>query len=339
MEPPRGFPAAGRLARIALLAAFIFAARPAAAGDPKKDPSLIGSRDVSKGVNFYSLEREMALGKQLAQEVERQSKILDDPIISEYINRLGQNLARNSDAKAPFSFKIVDSEELNAFALPGGYVFVNTGLIKLADEESELAGALAHEIAHVAARHMTRQATKAEIASLTTIPISVLLGGLPGLITREGAGLAVPMTFLSFGRKDEAEADYLGLQYMYSAGYDPTGALSLFEKMESLERKEPGRIAKLFATHPMDSDRIHNAEREIEEILPPKEEYVVTTSEYRQMRERLLSLRNRRQVGEPTARPHLGAAGAAEDQVNSNRKTDNSAANEPPAVQRRKLVE
>jgi len=340
MEPLRGFPAAVGMARIALLAAVVFAARPAAAGDSKNDPSKIGSRDVSKGVNFYSLERELALGKQLAQEVERQSKILDDPIVSEYINRLGQNLARNSDAKVPFSFKIVDSEELNAFALPGGYVFVNTGLIRLADDESELAGALAHEIAHVAARHMTRQATKAEIANLTTLPVSVLLGGLPGLITRQAAGLAAPMTFLSFGRKDEAEADYLGLQYMYSAGYDPTGAISLLEKIESLERKEPGRIAKLLATHPMDSDRIHNAEKEIEEILPPKEEYVITTSEYREMRDRLLGLGNKPQRGEQAARPHLGSAGAAEGQVDdSNRKTDNSEANEPPAVQRRELVQ
>jgi beta-barrel assembly-enhancing protease len=329
MEPPRGFSPGVRLARIALLAvAVTLCARPAAAGDPKNDPSQIGSRNVSKGVNFYSLEQEMALGKQLAQEVERQSKILDDPIISEYINRLGQNLVRNSDAKTPFSFKIVDSEELNAFALPGGYVFVNSGLIKLADDESELAGALAHEIAHVAARHLTRRATKAEIANLTTIPLSVLLGGLPGLATRQAAALAVPMTFLSFGRKDEAEADYLGLQYLYAAGYDPVGLITLFEKMESLERKEPGTIAKLFATHPMDSDRIHNAEKEIEEILPPKAEYVVTTSEYREMRDRLLSLKHGPRTGEPAPRPHLRTESQVDDSGN---KIRNSGANEPPA--------
>jgi beta-barrel assembly-enhancing protease len=340
MELQPRVPSAVRSARIALLAAVILAARPAAADDPKNDPSRIGSRDVGKGVNFYSLERELALGKQLAEEVERQSKILDDPIISEYINRLGQNLARNSDAKVPFSFKVVDSEELNAFALPGGYVFVNTGLIKLADDESELAGALAHEIAHVAARHMTRQATKAEIANLTTIPVSVLLGGLPGLITRQAAGLAVPMTFLSFGRKDEAEADYLGLQYLYSAGYDPTGVISLFEKMESLERKEPGSIAKLFATHPMDSDRIHNAEKEIEEILPAKEEYVVTTSEYREMRDRVLALRGKRQSGVQAAQPRLHAPGAAEGQVDkSGAKRGNSGPSDSPAAQWRELME
>ena len=338
MEPLREFPAVISLARIALLAAAVaLAAGTADAGNPKNDPNMIGNREVSKGVNFYSLEREMALGKQLAQEVERQSKILDDPIMSEYINRLGQNLARNSDAKVPFSFKIVDSEELNAFALPGGYVFVNSGLIKLADDECELAGALAHEIAHVAARHMTRQATKAEIANLTTIPLSVLLGGVPGLVTRQAAGLAVPMTFLSFGRRDEAEADYLGLQYLYSAGYDPTGVISLFEKMESLERKEPGTIAKLFATHPMDSDRIHSAEKEIEEILPPKAEYVVTTSEYREMKDRLLALQNKPKTGEQ-ARPRPGASGAAEGVDDAGAKSGNLGASDPPAVGR-ELVE
>jgi beta-barrel assembly-enhancing protease len=257
------------------------------AQNKKNDPSQIGNRNVGKGVNFYSLEKEIALGKQLAEEVQRQAKIVDDPMISEYVNRLGQNLVRNSDAKVPFTFQVIDAEVPNAFALPGGFVFVNTGLIELAEEEDELAGAMAHEIAHVAARHMTRQATKSQIANLATLPLSVLLGGWAGVAVRQGASIAVPMTFLSFSRGDEAEADYLGLQYMYAAGYDPTAVISVFEKMDALNRRKPGTVSRLFSTHPMDSDRIRKAQKEIQEILPAREEYVVNTSEYHDMRQRV----------------------------------------------------
>ena len=275
------------------------------AEDKKKDPGQIGNRDVGKGVNFYSLEKEIALGRQMAQEVQREAKINDDPILSEYVNRVGQNLVRNSDAKVPFSFKVIEADDLNAFALPGGYVFVNTGLIVMAEEEDEFAGAVAHEIAHVAARHMTRQATKSQIANIATVPLSVLLGGWAGVAARQAAGLAIPMTFLSFSRKDESEADYLGLQYMYAAGYDPNGAISIFEKLEALSRRKPGAVSRLFSTHPMDGDRIRNAEKEIQEILPGRKEYVVSTSEYHDVRARLLKLTSRRKPEEPDNRPRL----------------------------------
>src|SRR5271165_3846906 len=237
--------------------------------DPKKDdPSQIGNRDVSKGINFYSIEKEMALGRQLAQEVQRQVKLVDDPIVTEYVNRLGQNLVRNSDAKVPFQFQVIDGpSEVNAFALPGGYIFVYSGLIKMADEEDEFAGAIAHEIAHVAARHMTRQASKAQIANASTIPLSVLLGGWGGYAARQAARFAIPMTFLSFDRKDEAEADYLGVQYMYAAGYDPNGAISIFEKLEALQKTKPGAVARVLATHPTDAARINKTEEEIQKIL------------------------------------------------------------------------
>src|SRR5437763_1468524 len=227
----------------------------------KDDPSQIGNRDVGKGLNIYAIEREMALGKQLAQEVQRQAKVVDDPLISEYINRVGQNLVRNSDAKVPFVFQVIEGEAPNAFALPGGYVFVYTGLLKLADEEDELAAALAHEVAHVAARHMTKQATKSEIVNLASIPVGVILGGgIGGVAARQGANLGIPAVFLHFTRKDESEADYLGLQYLYAAGYDPNGAISIFEKMESLQKSKPGTLARIFSTHPMDADRIQKAE-------------------------------------------------------------------------------
>jgi predicted Zn-dependent protease len=255
----------------------------------KDDPNQIGDRDVGKCLNFYSLDKEMAWGKQLADEVARESKIDDDPILSEYVNRVGQNLARNSDAKVPFTFRVIDGEELNAFALPGGYVFIYSGLIKLASEEDEFAGALAHEIAHVAARHMTCRASEQQVAKAASIVPQILLGGLGGYAVRQAANAAIPMTFRSFSRHDEAEADYLGVQYMYAAGYDPTGAVSIFEKLEALQKTKPGAVARVLATHPMSADRIAKTEQEIQQILPAKPEYVVTTSEYTDVRERLIS--------------------------------------------------
>jgi len=275
------------------------------AADKNSDPSRIGARDVGKGINFYSIEKEIALGRQLAQEVRRQSRIVDDPLISEYVNRIGQNLVRNSDARYPFTFQVIDADALNAFALPGGYVFVNSGLIQIADEEDELAGAMAHEIAHVAARHMTRQASRSTLANLLTVPLSVLFGGWGGYAARQGAGLAIPATFLSFTRADETEADYLGVQYMYAAGYDPAGIISVFEKLEALARKEPGAIGRVFATHPPDADRIRKTQKEIAEILPAKSEYVVTTSRYREMRERLVNLQSARKPEERPTPPRL----------------------------------
>ncbi len=263
------------------------------AKDKKKDPGQIGNRDVGKGINFYSLEREIALGRQLSEEVQRQAKLVTDPIVTEYINRIGQNLVRNSDARVPFSFQIVQSDELNAFALPGGFIYVNSGLIKLAETEAELAGAMAHEVAHVAARHITRQATRNQIANLATIPLMVW-GGWTGYAVRQGAGVGIPLTFLTFSRGFEAEADFLGLQYMYAAGYDPTASIEIFEKLMSLERTKPGAIAKVFSTHPMNADRIRNTQKEIQEILPSKPEYVVDTSAYNEVRLRLLALENQR---------------------------------------------
>jgi predicted Zn-dependent protease len=276
--------------------------------DSKKDPDKIGDRDIGKGVNFYSLDKEIALGKQMAQEVERQAKIVDDPIIAEYVNRLGQNLVRNSDAKVPFTIKVLDTEEVNAFALPGGFFFVNTGLILKADSEAELAGVMGHEIAHVAARHGTRQATRGDIAQIATIPL-IFMGGWTGYAIRQGASLAIPMGFLTFSRAFEREADYLGLQYMYKAGYDPTAFVDFFEKIESLEKKKPGSISKVFSTHPMTDDRIKLSQEEIQRDLAPKPEYVVNTSEFNDVKARLNMLHNRRKVTQTDPnRPQLRRA-------------------------------
>jgi len=282
------------------------------AADKKKDPDEIGNRDVGKGVNFYSVEKEIALGKGLAMEVERQAKIIDDPVIAEYVNRLGQNLVRNSDAKVPFTIKVVDTEEVNAFALPGGFFFVNSGLILKAETEAELAGVMSHEIAHVAARHGTRQATRGEIAQLATIPL-IFLGGWTGYGIQQAASVAIPIGFLSFSRGFESEADLLGLEYMYKSGYDPAAFVDFFEKIQSLEKKKPGTMAKVFSTHPMTDDRIKVAQKNIQDYLKERPEYVVTTSEFNDVKTRLMAMHNKRKVdtqdlNRPTLRKAPGAS-------------------------------
>jgi beta-barrel assembly-enhancing protease len=311
------------------------------ATDKKKDPEEIGNRDVGKGINFYSLEKEISLGKQLAQEVERQAKIVDDPVIAEYVNRVGQNLVRNSDAKVPFTIKVVDSEEVNAFALPGGFFFVNSGLVLKAESEAELAGVMAHEIAHVAARHGTRQATRGQLINYGSIPL-IFMGGWTGYAIRQGLGLAIPLGFLSFSRGFESEADMLGLEYLYKAGYDPTAFVDFFEKIESLEKRKPGTISKVFSTHPPTDDRIKNAQKNIQEILKAKPEYVVSTSEFSDVKGRLLAMHNRRKVDveKDANRPRLRRApgstgtGPIEDE-NGNEKKPKADEDERPTLKRR----
>jgi beta-barrel assembly-enhancing protease len=257
----------------------------------KEDVEAIGNRKVGKGPNFYSLEKEIALGKQLAQEVERSSRLIDDPVVTEYVNRVGQNLVRNSDARVPFTIKVIDSDEVNAFALPGGFFYVNSGLILRAQEESELAGVMAHEISHVTARHGTKNATKGQILQLATIPL-VLLGpaGLAGYGLYEGLNVALPLTYLKFSRDAEREADFLGLQYMYKAGYDPNAYITFFERIQADEKRRPGSIPKVFSTHPPTPERIENAQKEIARILPNRPEYIVTTSEFDSVKERLRNI-------------------------------------------------
>src|SRR5246500_4452689 len=272
----------------------------------KEDVEAIGNRKVGKGPNFYSLEREIALGKGLAQEVERSSKLIDDPVVTEYVNRVGQNLVRNSDARVPFTIKVIDSDEVNAFALPGGFFYVNSGLILRAQEESELAGGMAHEISHVTARHETRNATKGEIMQLATIPL-ILLGpaGLAGYGLYEGLNIAIPLTYLKFSRDAEREADFLGVQYMYKAGYDPNAYIPFFERIQADEKRRPGTIPKAFSTHPPTPERIENAQKEIARILPNRQEYIVTTSEFDQVKGRLRNIMFSRKVTEGKDKPTL----------------------------------
>ena len=266
----------------------------------RDDLDAIGNRNVgcAKGMgNWYSLEKQIAMGKQVSQQVETQSKIINDPVVSEYINRLGQNLVRNSDSQVPFTIKVIDSDDINAFALPGGFFYVNSGLILAADEEAELAGVMAHEIGHVAACHAARENTRGNLMQMMTIPL-IFIGGPIGYAAYEGAGLAVPLTFLKFSRGFEAEADYLGVEYMYKAGYDPQAFISFFEKVQAQEKKKPGTISKAFETHPQTPARIQASQTEIAKILPPKSEYVVTTSEFDDVKSRLAAIENRHKLND-----------------------------------------
>jgi len=263
----------------------------------KDDVDAIGNRNVGKGLDFYSLEREIALGKQLSQEVDKSAKFIDDPVITEYVNRVAQNLVRNSDAQVPFTVKVIDSGVVNAFALPGGFFYVNSGLILHADEESELAGVMAHEIAHVCARHGTKQATKSDIMQIASIPAMIFIPYTwAGYALYQGMNFMIPVTFLKFSRDAEREADYLGLQYMYKAGYDPNSFVAFFEKVEADEKKQPGTIPKVFSTHPPTPDRIEATQKEIATILPPREEYIVTTSEFDTVKHRLQMIESNQKV-------------------------------------------
>jgi len=273
--------------------------------NPKQDVEAIGERDVSKGVNFYSLEKEIELGRQLAAEVQRASKMIDDPVVAEYVNRVGQNLVRSSDAKVPFTIRVIDNGEVNAFALPGGFFFVNSGLVRLADSEAELAGVMAHEIAHVTARHGTRQASRAQLASFASLPL-IFLGGGVGYAVNQAAGLALPLTFLKFSRGFEKEADLLGVQYLYKAGYDPAAMVTFFERIQAKEKKQPGTLAKVFSSHPPNNDRIINLQKHIADLLPARSEYALDTSEFAVVKQRLTSLEGlQRQPEKDTQRPEL----------------------------------
>jgi hypothetical protein len=268
-------------------------------GGSEADVNAIGNRKVGHGPDMYSMEHEIALGKQLAQEVDRVSKFITDPVVTEYVNRVGQNLVRNSDAQVPFTIKVIDSDTVNAFALPGGFFYINSGLILRADEESEMAGVMAHEIAHVCARHGTRNATKGTIMQMATIPLILLgPGGWAGYGLYEGLQFLIPMTYLKFSRDAEREADYLGLQYMYKAGYDPNAFVQFFEKVEADEKKHPGTIPRVFSTHPPTPDRIEASQKEITSILPSREEYIVTTSEFDVVKRRLASIEAGQKVQE-----------------------------------------
>ncbi len=281
-----------------------------------EDVSAVGNRDIGgRGLgNWYSTDTEIKMGKTYADEVEKSSKLITDPVVTEYVNRIGQNIVKNSDCKVPFTIKVIDSDEINAFALPGGFFYVNSGLILNADEEAELAGVMAHETAHVCAHHAVREMTRMNYAQLGTIPL-IFIGGWTGYGIYEAASIGIPITFMNFSREFESQADYLGVQYMYRAGYDPQAFITFFEKIQALEKRKPGAVAKVFADHPQTPDRILHSQEEIAHILPARDEYMVTSSEFDDVKARLARIENKRRLTDTkgVTRPSLRRASTGGD--------------------------
>ena len=295
----------------------------------KKDIDAVGNRNVGcgRGVgNWYSIEGQVASGRQYAQQIESQIKLINDPVITEYVNRVGQNLVRNSDAQVPFTIKVIDSDVVNAMALPGGFFYVNSGLILAADEEAEMAGVMAHEIAHVAACHYGREMTRGNLLQLASLP-AIFMGGALGYGIYQGLRLAIPLTFLHFSRSFEVEADYLGIEYMYRAGYDPSAFVSFFEKIQAMEKKKPGTLSKAFDTHPQTPDRIEKSQDEIRKILPTKAQYIVTTSEFDEVKGRLAAIENKHKLldkkdaNKPSLRRTSNTSDTSDDKKDDDRPT------------------
>jgi len=301
----------------------------------KTDVDAVGNRNVgcTRGMgNWYTVEGQVARGRVYAQQIESQIKLVNDPVVTEYVNRVGQNLVRNSDAQVPFTIKVIDSDVVNAMALPGGFFYVNSGLILAADEEAEMAGVMAHEIAHVAACHYGREMTRAQLLQLASLPL-IFIGGGIGYAGYEASSLAVPLTFLKFSRNFEAEADYLGIEYAYRAGYDPSGLVTMFEKLAAMEKKKPGTLSKAFDTHPPNAERIEKSQEEIRKVLPSKAQYVVTTSEFDEVKARLAAIENRHKTldQKDANKPSLRRTSASSDPNSSDTKSDD----DRPTLKRR----
>jgi predicted Zn-dependent protease len=301
----------------------------------KTDVDAVGNRNVGcgRGVgNWYSVEKQVAMGRSFAQQVEAQVKMVNDPVVTEYVNRIGQNLVRNSDAQVPFTIKVIDSDVVNAMALPGGFFYVNSGLILAADEEAEVAGVMAHEIAHVAACHAAREQSRANLMQLASIPL-IFVGGGIGYAGYEAAGIGGMFGILKFSRNFEAEADYLGIEYMYRSGYDPSAFVSFFEKVQAMEKKKPGTLAKAFDTHPQNADRIQKSQDEIRKILPAKQQYVVTTSEFDEVKARLAAIENKHKLldEKDSSKPSLRRTANTSDKSEDGKKDDD----DRPTLKRR----
>jgi beta-barrel assembly-enhancing protease len=281
-----------------------------------EDVNAVGTRNIGgRGVgNWYSTEGEIKMGKGYADEIEKSTKLINDPVVTEYVNRIGQNIVKNSDCKVPFTIKVIDTDEINAMALPGGFFYVNSGLILAADEEAELAGVMAHETAHVCAHHAAREMTRMNYVQLGSIPLIMMTGySWTGYGIYEAINIAIPMTFLMFSREFEGQADYLGVQYMYRAGYDPQAFVTFFEKIQNLEKQKPGAVAKAFSNHPQTPDRIQHTQEEIAKILPAKDQYLVTTSEFDDVKTRLARIENKRKLIDPkSGKPTLRRASTSD---------------------------
>jgi hypothetical protein len=298
------------------------------------DVNAVGTRNIGgRGLgNWYSVNGEISMGKQYSMEIEKSAHLVTDPVVVEYVNRIGQNIVKNSDCKVPFTIKVIDSDEINAMALPGGFFYVNSGLIMAADEEAELAGVMAHETAHVCAHHAAREMTRMNYAQIGSIPLIIFTqGSWTGYGIYEAAQLAVPISFLEFSREFESEADWLGLQYMYKAGYDPQAFIQFFEKIDALEKHKPGTLAKVFADHPQTPDRIAHSEEEIATIMPARPDYVVTTSEFDDIKARLARIENKRKLNDKSGgnKPTLRRGGGTNNDPNDTSGTSSTGDDRP----------
>jgi len=298
------------------------------------DVENIGNRNVSGHVwglfpNFVSLEKEIAIGAQVAAQFEQTARMVEDPVISEYVDRVGQNIVKHSDAKVPFHIKVVDTDEVNAFAFPGGYFYVNKGLILASENEAELAGVMSHEISHVAARHATERLTKAQILQFAAIPALFVGGYWTQVAIQNAMGLGINLELLGITRDSEREADQLGIQYLWNTGYDPNAFVTFFEKLQEQEKSKPGRLAGFFRTHPYTVDRISFAMDE-QRYLPEKDNYIVNSSDFDRVKSRLLAIDN--------AQKAEGAIAAADPKkptlkrrTNTDGKSDDPADPDDPA--------
>lgn len=236
------------------------------------------------GFNLMSLEDEWRLGQQLEADIARQMRIVNDPIIAGYVNKVGQRMVRQTAmANLPWKFHVVNDPEINAFNIPGGHVYVTTGLIAATDSASELAGVMSHEIAHGVERHATEQMSKAYGLNILA---AVLLGQNPPVYQQILAQILGTGAIARFSRTAENEADDLGVRFMYQAGYDPRGMVTMFEELLSRRQRAPGSIQKFFATHPLTEDRISNVTSEIAK-LPPRSDLITTEAEFTRVRNRV----------------------------------------------------
>ena len=305
------------------------------------DVNSVGNRDIGgRGMgNWYSTDGEIKMGKQYAMEIEKSTKFITDPVVTEYVNRIGQNIVKNSDCKVPFTIKVIDSDVINAFALPGGFFYVNSGLVLNADEEAELAGVMAHETAHVCAHHAAREMTRLNYAQIGMVPVMIFVGGWTGYGIYEGSSIAIPVAFMKFSRDFEAQADYLGIQYMYRAGYDPQAFITFFEKVQALEKRKPGSVAKVFADHPQTPDRILHTQEEIAHILPARDQYTVTTSEFDDVKARLARIENKRRLTDSKNgnKPSLRRAstGTGDSKGSSTGNAPSTSGDDKPTLHRR----
>jgi len=326
-----------RFTTILLVVVLCWASLPVRGDDKKDDVDEVGDRKVAHR-SIISQEKEIAIGKQYTTEIERSAKLLTDPVINEYVNRVAQNLARNSDLKIPLTIKVIDDPSINAFTLPGGFMYLNTGTLLAADEEDQLAGVIAHEIGHAAARHWASQMTKATLLQYAMLPMmfipmsaAVYYGVLEAYLN------GVPLAFLRFSRKDEEEADFLGLQYMYKAGYDPNAFVGFFGKVMDEERRSPGSMSSVFATHPPTGDRIIKSEEEIQKVLPKRDQYLVSTSEFDDIKARLQTVisQHKKQKGDsgPTLRKRESTTQTTTQ--TGEQKPSDQGDDQPPVLKRR----